>query len=80
MRREDATNICLFLTGLPLGAAIGMLWAPVSGVEARRRVITGAQDMRELYQQGVHLAEEAGQMMEEGRRLIQVCDGSSDVD
>jgi gas vesicle protein len=70
MTREDGMNVCLFLTGLSLGAAIGMLYAPVSGVEARRRIADGAQATRELYQQGLHLAEEAAEIMEEGRRLI----------
>jgi gas vesicle protein len=70
MTRDDATNVCLFLAGASLGAAIAMLYAPVSGVEARRRVLTGAQEMRDLYQQGLHLAEEAAEMMDEGRRLV----------
>ena len=70
MTKDDGLNVCLFLTGVSLGAAIGMLYAPVSGVEARRKLADGAQATRELYQQGVHLAEEAAEMMEEGRRLV----------
>ncbi|HET8548169.1 MAG TPA: YtxH domain-containing protein [Bryobacteraceae bacterium] len=70
MTKDDARNVCLFLTGLSLGAAIGMLYAPISGVEARRKIASGAQATRELYQQGLHLAEEAADMMEEGRRLV----------
>lgn len=70
MTKEDATNACLFIAGLSLGAAIGMLYAPVSGVEARKKLAEGAQATREIYQQGLHLAEEAADMMEEGRRLV----------
>jgi gas vesicle protein len=70
MSKDDAMHVCLFFAGLSLGAAIGMLYAPVSGVEARRRIADGAQATRELYQQGMHLAEEAAEMMEEGRRLV----------
>jgi gas vesicle protein len=70
MTKEDAAHTCLFLAGLSLGAAIGILYAPVSGVEARRKFITGAQATRDLYQQGMHLAEETAELMEEGRRLV----------
>jgi hypothetical protein len=47
-----------------------MLYAPVPGVEARRKIAVGAQATRDLYNQGVHLAEEAAEMMQEGRRLV----------
>ena len=68
------------------GAAVSLMLTPVSGAETRRLITKGAGNARgflehsgrqylekgrELYQQGCHLADEAAEMFEDGRRLVE---------
>jgi gas vesicle protein len=86
MRRNDGTNLLWFLAGVTMGAAATMVLTPVSGAETRRLIGTKANDARgfleessreylergrELYEQGRILADEAAEIFEEGRRLVE---------
>ncbi|MCL5953170.1 MAG: YtxH domain-containing protein [Nitrospirae bacterium] len=44
--RND-TGLALFLTGLAVGAALGVLLAPASGVETRKRITERVRSLRE---------------------------------
>ena len=44
--RND-TGLALFLTGLALGAIAGVLLAPASGAETRRKIVDKARALRE---------------------------------
>jgi gas vesicle protein len=77
-----------FLTGVGMGALAGLALAPQAGTETRRRIrgfvsARGHEYMeygRDLYEQGRHLADEAGEMFEEGRRLMEVTEsGEADA-
>ena len=69
-----------------MGAAIGLLIAPVSGAEARsylaektgdgrKLIATSGRDFldktRELYAKGCELADEAAEIYDEGRRIVE---------
>ena len=73
--RDENANLLWFLAGASLGAAIGILMAPASGAETRRRLSEGAgreliDKSRELYDAGRRLADEAADMYDDGRRLF----------
>jgi gas vesicle protein len=78
------SRLLWFTAGFSIGAAVGIILAPVSGAEARRYVATktgGGRQLiassgrefldktRDLYQRGCELADEAAEMFDEGRRI-----------
>ena len=76
--RENLTNVLWFAAGMVLGAAVGLLAAPTSGIETRKYLSdrTGAASEyldygRQLYEQGRGLADEAATLYEEGRHLVE---------
>ena len=60
MQDDTSRKILWFTAGLAAGAVIGLLTAPQSGAE--------------LYQRGRHVAEEAADLFEEGRQLMDRAD------
>ena len=73
--RDEKINLLCFMAGASVGAAIGILLAPTSGADTRRRLSEGAgreliDKSRELYDAGRRLAEEAAEMYDDGRRLF----------
>ena len=76
MNKGRDTKILLFAAGLSVGAAIGILWAPASGAETRRRLADKAHSndlidkTREFYEAGLRIAEEAAELFEDGRKLV----------
>jgi gas vesicle protein len=86
MRRSNGSNLLWFMAGVATGAAASLMLTPVSGAETRRLITTGAGNARnfleqsgrdyldkgrELYEQGCHLADEAAEIFEDGRRLVE---------
>jgi gas vesicle protein len=77
MTRQQGTRLMFFVAGITTGAAIGMLAAPRSGAEMRRKLASSADvgrdfldKTRHLYEQGRRLAEEAAEVFDEGRKLV----------
>ena len=75
-----------FVAGAAIGASIALLYAPQSGTETRRlikkKTLEGREALadssrdlvdkgRELYQKGRRVADEAAEMFERGRRLVE---------
>ena len=86
MQSEDnGSKLLWFLAGAAIGAAIATLYAPQSGRETRRFIRRKAEEGRETladagkeivdrgrdyYDKGRKLAEEAGGLLERGRKLV----------
>ena len=83
---EDDSNLAWFLAGAVIGGAAALLLAPKSGKETRKYIAkktdhsreameaSGSELMdrgKELYERGRKIAEEAGDLFEKGRKLVQ---------
>ena len=83
---QDNNGFVWFVAGAAIGATIALLYAPQSGRETRRiikkksregrEVLTEtSRDLmdkgRELYEKGLRVADEAAEMIERGRRLVE---------
>ncbi len=79
MARQHSEDFVWFLSGLALGAAVGILIAPQSGEETRRKLSSTAREKgeelyskgRELFEGGKAMADEAAEIFESGRRLVE---------
>lgn len=75
-----------FLAGASIGATIALLYAPQSGRETRRIIKRKTREGREvlsdtsrdlmekgrdLYEKGLRVADDAAEMIERGRRLVE---------
>ncbi|MFB3777960.1 MAG: YtxH domain-containing protein [Bryobacteraceae bacterium] len=75
---NDGSRLIWFLAGAAIGAAVALLYAPVSGRTARKYVRKKVDEGREalvdagrdLRDRGREFAEEAGELLERGRRLV----------
>jgi gas vesicle protein len=83
---ENNGKLVWFFAGAAMGATLALLYAPQSG-RITRRIIgkktregrealadTGRDWMdkgRELYQKGLRVADEAAEMMERGRKIVE---------
>ena len=83
---EDNNKFGWFLTGAAVGAAIALLYAPKAGKDTRAYIGTSAKESKdvmeasgrelmdrgkELYDRGKQVAEEAADLFERGRKLVQ---------
>ena len=83
---EDNNNIGWFLAGAVIGAAAALLLAPHSGKDTRKYLSKTTKDGREameasgrelmdrgkeLYDRGKQIAEDATDLFERGRKLVQ---------
>jgi gas vesicle protein len=84
---EDTSGkLVWFLAGASLGATIALLYAPQSGRETRRIIKKKSREGREaisessrdlmekgrdLYEKGLKVADDAAEMIERGRRLVE---------
>ena len=87
MLTEDNTGkLAWFFAGASIGAAIALLYAPASGNETRERIAQKARKHsdklqehgeaavekgRELYERGKSLADDAADVLERGKRMVQ---------
>lgn len=82
----DNEKFVWFVAGAAIGATIALLYAPQSGKETRRVIRKKTREGREtlaeasrdlvdkgrdLYEKGLRVADEAAEMIERGRRLIE---------
>jgi gas vesicle protein len=81
MREESGNRLGWFLTGLMIGTAAGILYAPKSGKETRRFLNDKSQEAgetgkefadagREMFERGRKLVEDAAELFERGRQLV----------
>ena len=87
MLREDNTGkLAWFFAGAAIGAAIALLYAPASGEATRERIADKAREQadklqehsevvmekgRELFERGKSLADDAAEVFERGKRMVQ---------
>ncbi|MBI2688701.1 MAG: YtxH domain-containing protein [Acidobacteria bacterium] len=86
MASENGDKVVWFLAGAAIGAAIALLYAPASGEETRAKLLEKANEGRdvlgdrgkdlmergrELYNKGKSMADEAADMFERGRKLVE---------
>jgi gas vesicle protein len=83
---DNSGKVVWFFAGAALGATIALLYAPQSGRDTRRvlrrksrqgrEFVTDAagewvEKGRELYKKGLRVADEAAEMIERGRRIVE---------
>ena len=83
--QDTGLNLGWFLAGVTIGAALGLLFAPLSGRETREYLgkkageskdaltSTGkdvADRSKEMFEKGRQLVDEAADLFERGRRLV----------
>ncbi|MDX2179240.1 MAG: YtxH domain-containing protein [Bryobacteraceae bacterium] len=79
MQRDNTEPVVWFLAGAAVGAALGLLFAPQSGEETRRLIASKTSEGRDrltesgrdLYEKGREFADEAAQLFERGKNLVQ---------
>jgi gas vesicle protein len=79
-------NLVWFVAGAAIGASLALLYAPQSGRETRRLIKKKTREGREvlsetsrdlmdkgreLYEKGLRVADDAAEMIERGRRLVE---------
>ena len=68
---DDNKGLAYFFLGLGVGVAVGMIFAPVSGVEARgairNRAVEGGQYLRRRSEE---LRDSAGDVVQRGKELV----------
>ncbi len=71
MSDRDGSGFLWFLTGLGIGAAIGVLYAPKSGRETRETLINKAEEGRDLVTERAKRArEQANEWVDKGREVL----------
>lgn len=86
MTEDNTSKVVWFCAGAAIGAAIALLYAPKSGAETRELLAEQAnrgkeklgdssRDLvergREMYERGREMADEASEVFERGRKLVQ---------
>jgi len=69
--RDGGSGFLWFLTGLGIGAAIGVLYAPKSGRETRDTLLEKAEEGRDLVKERAERARrQAEQWVDKGRDVV----------
>jgi gas vesicle protein len=83
---DNSGKVVWFFAGAALGATIALLYAPQSGSATRRIIVKKTRQGREyvadagkewvdkgreLYEKGLRVADEAAEMIERGRRIVE---------
>ena len=86
MAQNNGGSLVWFIAGAAVGASIALLYAPQSGKETRKLIKKKTREGREvlaetagdlmdkgrdLYEKGLRVADEAAEMIERGRRLVE---------
>jgi gas vesicle protein len=86
MEEDNSGKLVWFFLGAAVGATVALLYAPHAGEVTRRKIVRKAQegrdvledsgrDMvekgRDLYEKGRKIADEAAEMFERGKKLVQ---------
>jgi gas vesicle protein len=86
MAQDNSDKLLWFLAGAAIGSTIALLYAPQSGRETRRiikkktregreAVTDSGRDLmdkgRDLYEKGRRVADDAAELFERGRRLVE---------
>lgn len=71
MSDKDGSGFVWFLTGLGIGAAIGVLYAPRPGRETRDTLVSKAEEGRHLVVERAQRArEQANDLVDKGREVL----------
>jgi gas vesicle protein len=71
MSDRESSGFLWFLTGLGIGAAIGVLYAPRSGRETRETLVSRAEEGRNLVVERAQKArEQANEWVDKGREIL----------
>jgi gas vesicle protein len=71
MARDDGNGFLWFLTGLGIGAAIGVLYAPKSGAETRDMILQKAEEGRNYAREGAEKARsQANEWVAKGKDVV----------
>ena len=71
MSYDRSNNVGWFLGGLGLGALVAILYAPKSGRETRKAIVTGVDDGREyLASLGRDAREQIGDWVDSGKKIV----------
>ncbi len=78
-----------FVAGAALGAAVGLMYAPASGQETRRKIAEEGRQAfanqswgdlidkgRDIYERGRQLADDTAEIFERGRKLLEGVTGA----
>jgi gas vesicle protein len=83
---DRSENVMWFVAGVALGATIALLYAPASGKVVRKKIVKQADKAteaisdtgrdiygrgKELYEKGKQMADEAADLFERGRKMVQ---------
>lgn len=86
MAQDGGDKLVWFVAGAAIGAAIALLYAPASGEETRAKLLEKANEGgdllgdrgrelmdrgRELYSKGKSMADEAADIFERGRKIVE---------
>ena len=86
MAQQNSDRLVWLIAGAAIGAAIALLYAPQTGRDTRRligkkarqgreAIADAGQDLaekgRELYEKGRRVADDAAELLERGRRLVE---------
>jgi gas vesicle protein len=66
-----STKVAYFVAGVGIGAAVALLFAPLSGEETRKRIADKAQEGREyVASKGRELRKQAEGFVDQGKELV----------
>lgn len=86
MAQDNGGKLVWFVAGAAIGASIALLYAPQTGRDMRRYIQKRAKKStdamsdagrdlmdkgRDLFEKGRHVADEAAELFERGRRIIE---------
>jgi gas vesicle protein len=86
MAQNNPGNFLWFVAGAAIGATVALLYAPQSGEktrkilkartrEGREALMENSQELmdkgRELYEKGLRVADEAAELIERGRKIVE---------